>query len=134
MTLHPLDPLSSDEFSTVAEVLGREHGVGDGWRFASIEMIEPSKSEVAAFDADGTAPARRAVSVVLNRAENSTFKAVVSLDNRSTESWTHIPDVQPNFTVDEWEEADAALRAHPDVIAALADRGITDLDLVFMDT
>lgn len=134
MTFHPLDPLSSDEFSTVAEVLGREHGVGDGWRFASIEMIEPSKSEVAAFDADGTVPARRAVSVVLNRAENSTFKAVVSLDNRSTESWTHIPDVQPNFTVDEWEEADAALRAHPDVIAALADRGITDLDLVFMDT
>jgi primary-amine oxidase len=68
MTFHPLDPLSSDEFSTVAEVLGREHGVGDGWRFASIEMIEPSKSEVAAFDADGTVPARRAVSVVLNRA------------------------------------------------------------------
>ena len=40
-------------------------------------MIEPSKSEVAAFDADGTVPARRAVSVVLNRAENSKFKAVV---------------------------------------------------------
>ncbi|MET0694027.1 MAG: primary-amine oxidase, partial [Propionibacteriaceae bacterium] len=39
-----------------------------------------------------------------------------------------------NFTVDEWEEADAALRAHPDVVAALARRGITDLDLVFMDT
>lgn len=42
--------------------------------------------------------------------------------------------MQPNFTVDEWEEADAALRAHPDVVAALARRGITDLDLVFMDT
>ncbi|OZD83825.1 tyramine oxidase [Rhodococcus sp. 05-339-2] len=134
MTFHPLDPLSSDEFATVAEVLGRDHGVGDGWRYASIEMIEPAKSEIAAFDADGTVPARRAVSVVLNRNENTTFKAVVSLDDRTTESWTHIPDVQPNFTVDEWEEADAALRAHPDVIAALADRGITDLDLVFMDT
>ncbi|AJW42668.1 Monoamine oxidase [Rhodococcus sp. B7740] len=134
MTFHPLDPLSSDEFATVAEVLGRDHGVGDGWRYASIEMIEPAKSEIAAFDADGTVPARRAVSVVLNRNENTTFKAVVSLDDRTTESWTHIPDVQPNFTVDEWEEADATLRAHPDVIAALADRGITDLDLVFMDT
>ncbi|CCQ15076.1 Amine oxidase (Copper-containing) [Rhodococcus sp. AW25M09] len=131
---HPLDPLSSDEFATVAEVLGRDHGVGDGWRFASIEMIEPAKSEIAAFDEAGTVPARRAISVVLNRAENSTFKAVVSLDDRATESWTNIPGVQPNFTVDEWEEADAALRAHPDVIAALADRGITDLDLVFMDT
>ena len=67
MTSHPLDPLSSDEFNTVAAVLGRDHGVGDGWRFASIEMIEPTKSEVAAFDASGTVPARRAVSVVLNR-------------------------------------------------------------------
>lgn len=134
MTFHPLDPLSAEEFGSVAATLARDHAVGDGWRYASIEMIEPSKAEIAAFDADGTVPARRAVTVVLNRTDNTTFKAVVSLDELVVESWTHIPDVQPNFTVDEWEEADAALRAHPDVIAALADRGITDLDMVFMDT
>lgn len=32
------------------------------------------------------------------------------------------------------DRADAALRAEPEVAAALAARGITDLDLVFMDT
>lgn len=34
MTWHPLDPLSSDEVAAVAEVLGRDRGVGDGWRYA----------------------------------------------------------------------------------------------------
>ncbi|GGG05774.1 amine oxidase [Rhodococcoides trifolii] len=133
-TFHPLDPLTADEFSAAAALLGREHQVGDGWRFASMEMVEPPKAEVAAFDADGTRPDRRAVVVCLNRSENATYKAVLSLTDDAVISWTHIPDVQPNFTVDEWEEADAVLRAHPDVIAALAKRGITDMSLVFMDT
>ena len=42
--------------------------------------------------------------------------------------------MQANFTVDEFVECDELLRAHPDVIAALAKRGITDMDLVFIDT
>ncbi|MCU1404813.1 MAG: Tyramine oxidase [Glaciihabitans sp.] len=134
MTFHPLDPLAADEFTAASAILAREHGVGDGWRFASIEMVEPSKAAVAQFEADGTVPERRARLVVLNRSENATYIAVVSLDTGSVLSWAHEPDVQPNFTVDEWEEADAALRANPEVIAALAARGITDLDLVFMDT
>jgi hypothetical protein len=35
-----LDPLSADEFTAVAAVLSREQGVGDGWRIASIELVE----------------------------------------------------------------------------------------------
>ena len=38
------------------------------------------------------------------------------------------------MTLDEWHEAHEALIEHPDVIAALAKRGITDLDLVLIDT
>ena len=38
------------------------------------------------------------------------------------------------MTLDEWHEAHEALIAHPDVVAALARRGITDLDLVLIDT
>ncbi|MDT5191905.1 MAG: primary-amine oxidase, partial [Mycobacterium sp.] len=51
---HPLDPLSANEFSAVAGILRREHGVDSGWRFASIEMLEPSKAELRAYDDDGT--------------------------------------------------------------------------------
>lgn len=45
-------------------------------------------------------------------------------------SFEHIPGVQPNFTLDEFHEVDVAMRKHPDVIAALAERGFTDIDLI----
>lgn len=131
---HPLDPLSADEFRAAARTLSRDHGVGPGWRFASIELLEPGKVEVAAFEDGAPAPARRAVVVCFDRAANATYKAVVSVADGRTESFDHLPGVQPNFTVDEFEECDRVLRRHPDVVAALARRGITDLDLVFMDT
>jgi primary-amine oxidase len=88
---HPLDPLSADEFSTVAGILRREHGVGPGWRFASIEMREPDKAELRAFDEHGTIPARRATVVCFQRAENATYKAVVSLTEDRVESFHHVP-------------------------------------------
>ncbi len=131
---HPLDPLSGDEFSNVAALLRRDRGVGDGWRIACIEMLEPAKSDIAAFDAGGPRPPRKALVLCLDRSKNATYRSVVSLTDDRIESFEHIPGVQVNFTVDEFHECDEALRKHPDVIAALAKRGITDLDLVFMDT
>ena len=134
MTFHPLDPLTADEFTAAAGILARERGVGPGWRFASIELVEPGRHARAAFDVAGAVPERLARLVVLNRAENSTWVAVVSLSADALLAWNTVPGVQANFTVDEWDEADAALRAHPDVVAALARRGITDLGTVFIDT
>ncbi|OBF11767.1 primary-amine oxidase [Mycobacterium sp. ACS4331] len=133
-THHPLDPLSAAEFTTVTAILRRDRGVGEGWRINCIEMVEPAKAELAAFEETGTRPTRRAVVLCLDRAANATYKGVVSLTDDRIESFEHIPGVQANFTVDEFVECDQMLRAHPDVIAALARRGITDMDLVFMDT
>ncbi|KAA0112802.1 primary-amine oxidase [Mycolicibacterium sp. P9-22] len=131
---HPLDPLGPDEFIAVAAILGREHGVGEGWRYASIEMLEPGKAELAAFEAGGPIPPRKAVVVCFQRSANATYKSVVSLTAGRAESFDHVPGVQPNFTVDEFLECDRMLRGHPDFLAALAARGITDIDLVFVDT
>jgi primary-amine oxidase len=140
--MHPLDPLSVDEFTVVAAVLLREHDVSGvptatsnlGWRFASIELVEPTKEEVRAFEANGVVPARRATAICLNRSANATYRSVVSLSDDRVETFVHVPGVQANFTVDEFVECDQVLRQHPDVVAALAKRGITDLDNVFMDT
>ncbi|CDO33531.1 primary-amine oxidase [Mycolicibacterium porcinum] len=131
---YPLDPLSADEFRAVAAILRREHGVGEGWRIASVELVEPSKAELADFDGGGATPARRAAVICLDRSANATYKGVVSLTDDMVETFDHVPGVQANFTVDEFVECDEVLRRHPDVIAALAKRGITDLDNVFMDT
>jgi primary-amine oxidase len=134
MTFHPLDPLSAPEFTQTATILAREYDVGEGWRFASIELVEPSRAERANFSVDVAAPERRARAVLLDRRSNQTFVAVVSLREDRVLEWSAVPGVQANFTVDEWEEADAALRAHPEVIAALQKRGITNLEHVFIDT
>ncbi|ODR24622.1 primary-amine oxidase [Mycolicibacterium porcinum] len=131
---YPLDPLSADELRAVAAILRREHGVGEGWRIASVELVEPSKAELADFEGGGATPARRAAVICLDRSANATYKGVVSLTDDRVESFDHVPGVQANFTVDEFVECDEVLRRHPDVIAALAKRGITDLDNVFMDT
>jgi primary-amine oxidase len=129
-----LDPLSADEIRTVAGILRREHVIDGGWRFASIEMLEPSKVELAAYEDGGAVPARRATVVCFKRAANATYKSVVSVSTDRAESFDHVPGVQPNFTVDEFVECDRMLRQHPDFLAALANRGITDIDNVFVDT
>jgi primary-amine oxidase len=134
MNDHPLDPLSADEFTAVAAILRREREVGEGWRINCVEMVEPGKAELADFDGGGPRPARRALVLCLNRAANATYRSVVSLTDDRVESFEHVPGVQANFTVDEFHECDEMLRSHPDVIAALAKRGITDMELVFMDT
>jgi primary-amine oxidase len=131
---HPLDPLSVDEFRSVAGILRREHDVDAGWRFASIELLEPSKAELQAYEDDGAVPARRATVVCFERAANATYKSVVSVSADRAESFAHVPGVQPNFTVDEFVECDRMLREHPDFLAALANRSITDIDNVFVDT
>jgi primary-amine oxidase len=131
---HPLDPLTADEFRTVAETLRRDHGVDSGWRIASVELAEPGKAELQAFDEGGPTPPRRAVAVCLDRSANATYKGVVSIDDGRSEAFDHVPGVQPNFTVDEYTECDRVLRAHPDVVAALEARGIVGVENVFMDT
>ena len=49
MSAHPLDPLSAEEIAAAAAILRRDQGVGERWRFASIELREPSKAVVRDF-------------------------------------------------------------------------------------
>jgi primary-amine oxidase len=57
----------------------------------------------------------------------------VNLTEDAVTGWDHLRGVQPNMTVDEWHECDEMLRSHPDVIAALGRRGITDMTRVLAD-
>ena len=133
MTSHPLDPLSADEFRAAAGILRRERGVAEGWRFAGIELREPAKDVVRTWTAGDPVP-REARVTCFDRSTNSAYKAVVSLTDDAVLEWTPVPGEQPNMTVDEWHEAHVELIKNPQVIASLAERGITDLDLVLIDT
>ena len=132
MAQHPLEPLSADEFRRTAEILRRDQGLTGSWRFASIELREPPKSEVRSWR-PGEPITRTSFAVLWNRADNQTWEGTVDLTGDHVVSWTHVPGVTPHFTVDEYHEVDEAMRSHPDVVAALADRGITDMSLVLVE-
>jgi primary-amine oxidase len=125
---HPLDPLTAGEIRDAAAIVRRDRGVGDGWRFASIELKEPAKAALAAG-----LTSREARVVCWNRADGQAYRAVVSLTGDEVTAWEHQPGQQPNMTVDEWHECDEMLRAHPAVIEALGRRGITDMSRVLAD-
>jgi primary-amine oxidase len=130
---HPLDPLTPDEFRATAAMLRRDRNVTDRWRIASIELREPSKQELVEHAAGGSVP-REALVVCWNRDDGRVYKATLSLTGDRVLSWHEVVGEQPNMTVDEFYEADKMLRQHPDVVAGLARRGITDLSKVLMDT
>jgi len=129
---HPLDPLTAGEISEAAAIVRRDQGVGDGWRFASIELREPAKADLPALE-DGRLVRREALVVCWNRADGQAYRGTVSLTGDEVTNWEHLPGQQPNITVDEWHECDEMLRAHPDLVAALARRGITDMSRVLTD-
>ncbi|WP_329476370.1 primary-amine oxidase [Kribbella sp. NBC_01484] len=132
MATHPLDPLDEHEFRHTTAILRRDEELGGSWRFAAIELLEPDKAAVKAWRPGDPIP-RAAFAVLWNRADNQTWEGVVDLTGDRVVSWTEVAGVTPNFTVDEYHEVDDAMRAHPDVIAALAERGITDLSLVLIE-
>jgi primary-amine oxidase len=155
---HPLDPLTADEIRRVTALLRRERGVArPQWRVAAIELREPAK-EVARAHRSGDSFERVARAIVWDTRDGLAYVAVLSLPKSSgTESsapessgpgssgpelsgaddtllaWEPQPGRQPNATVDEWHECDEAMRRHPDVIAALAERGIDDPSLTLID-
>jgi primary-amine oxidase len=129
---HPLDPLTVEEIRKTTAILRRDREMGTRWRFASIELKEPSKDTVAGYS-PGDPISREARVVCWNREDGQAYKAVVSLTEDGVVAWEHRPGEQPNITADEFHECDVALRSDPRVVQVLADRGITDLDKVLFD-
>jgi primary-amine oxidase len=130
---HPLDPLSDDEIRHAVAILRRDEGVGPRWRFGTIELSEPSK-QVVRDHAPGDAVERAADAVYWNRDDGRTYKARVSLSGDRVMWAAHRPGVQANFTMDEYYEAQEALKRDPRVIAALERHGVRDMDRVLIDT
>jgi primary-amine oxidase len=133
MGVHPLDPLSAEEIRQAVDAVRRDRGVGERWRFASIELREPSKQVVKTHRAGD--PVDRAARVVCwDRDGGEVYQGLVSLTEDRVVKWRLEPDGQPNMTNDEYHECDEALRRDPRVIEALGRRGITDMELVLIDT
>ncbi|MCU0527456.1 MAG: primary-amine oxidase [Elainella sp. Prado103] len=129
---HPLEPLTIPEVEAAVAIVRAERQVGDRWRFPCVTLQEPPKSVVLGFQA-GDPIEREAFLILLDNETGQTYEAIVSLTESRVKSWQLIPNVQPNIMADELAECEAVVKAHPAFQAALAKRGITDLDLVVVD-
>ena len=132
-TLHPLEPLSAEEITAAVQIVRSERQAGPAVRFVSVNLHEPPKDVVLHFK-PGDAFTREAHIVLLDKAAGATYEAIVSLSEGRLKAWRHIPGVQPAIVYEEVIAAEKMLRAHPDFQAALHKRGITDIDLVMVDS
>jgi primary-amine oxidase len=134
---HPLSPLDEGEIFEARRIVC-ESGLAtippDDLRFAYVGLHDPSREAVHAFDLEGgPLPDRRLRMVVLQGPGSEVVEVTVSLTQGKVERWAEVHDVRPNLQVEEAIAVIRALAVHPDWIAALARRGITDLSLVQVD-
>jgi len=127
---HPLDPLSFEELGDVVAILRADRAGGSGFRFASVDLHEPSKLALSGSQD----VAREAFAVLLDRTEGRAYEAVVDLGSRTVARWTPLASgVQPPVMLDEFDECEVNCKADPRVVKVLAERGVTDLDLVCIE-
>ncbi|HWF55491.1 MAG TPA: primary-amine oxidase [Solirubrobacteraceae bacterium] len=129
---HPLEPLSAEEIRRAVAILRGERRLAETVRFSTVELLEPPKADVLAWPEAGQVE-RQAFVIVMDRADGAVHEAVVSLDAEALTSWTHLPGVQPRIMAEEFVECEEMLKRHPEYLAALAKRGITDPSLLMID-
>ena len=111
----------------------RELGeLGKVVRIVTVELREPDKPELARWRTHGERPPREAALVVL--AGGHTHEAVVDIGAGELVSWEHVPGVHAAITADEYAESEVAVKADAGFQAALALRGVHDLEPVMIDT
>jgi len=120
---HPLDPLSFQEYWVLLEVLRDAGHMNAETRFSIVNSHQPTKSVVWGWSKGKEFP-REAFAVVRQSAD--TYEAVVDVKQRKLVSWTKLSGVQPNWLDEEFKAMEKEVKAHPDFIAALKKRGISD--------
>jgi primary-amine oxidase len=129
---HPLEPLSQREIEEAVTILRVKQPIGKAARFVSVTLKEPAKDLVLSYK-EGAKCEREAFLILLNNSDGKTYEAVVSLSDRKITSWRHVPGVQPNIMLEEFFEAEAAVRENPEWQAAMRKRGLTDFSLAMVE-
>ena len=131
-TLHPLEPLTGEEFVQAAAIVRRETGLGPAARFVFISLKEPAKDVIRSWTPGADVP-REAHIVLRNVNDKSTCEAVVSLTDDAMLSFEVIEGVQAQITMEEMMAIEAVVQADPQWQAAVTKRGITDFGLCMID-
>ncbi|WP_440764101.1 primary-amine oxidase [Natronorubrum sp. DTA7] len=130
---HPLDPLEPEAIETAYKILTDERDVGSESLCIKIELAEPSKEALAAYDDGGDVPDRRARIVVRNGSDRQTIEAVVSLEEESVVSWEHVEGAQPSIAIEEFIACEETVKANAEWQEAVERRGVENTDRAMVD-
>jgi len=128
MTIHPLEMLSRDEISRAAAAVRSDHRFTEGTTFVHVVVHEPDKAELA-----GGSALRSAEVQLVDGPGLGAIEVVVELEKGTVTSWEHVEGVRPTLLFGEAANAIFTTKEHPEYVAALAKRGITDVDNVQID-
>lgn len=123
--VHPLDPLTKPEISTVVTVLRNTGKITSDTRFAQIYLKEPEKGQVLADIAAGHAR-RAGFALLYNWATGVASEAVVDLERRTLVSWKDLPPDDPPLRNIIVARVDEIVRADGRWFAAAQKRGLKD--------
>jgi primary-amine oxidase len=129
---HPLEPLTAEEITTAIAVLRIKDGLGPRLRIVSVVLDEPPKKEVKAFQ-PGDPMSRAARIICYDRDTRQTSIAVVSLSEEAITDWTDVDGVHPHLILEEVMIVEKVLKNDERYVAAMARRGVTDMDTVQID-
>jgi primary-amine oxidase len=123
------DALTAEEIRSVSAIV-RKAGIG-GERpgFGAVFTDEPDKALLR----EGRSVPRRARAMVLDRTSAATYDVVVDLDSEKVVSSSELTDGGAPMLIEEIAIAAELAKADPRYVAALAERGITDLEQVQLD-
>ena len=124
---HPLDALKTQEYWTIYEVLQASGRIDKDTNYASVLLHEPPKDKVLAWKTGDPVP--READVILLR-KGQVIEARVDVAGRKVESWKEPKGVQAPIIETEFHDLGELTKNDPQVRAALAKRGITDLTTV----
>ncbi len=131
-TAHPLDPLSADEVTRSLAILKHSGKLTASTLFPYLMLREPPKTEVLAWKV-GQPFRREALAVVYDHKAGKTAEATIDLRTNAIAAWQERPGVQPSVLLSEFEAVPPIVKADPRYKAAMARRGITNLDDVQVD-
>src|SRR4051794_18073755 len=125
---HPLSMLTGDEISRASGIVRADSRFTAGATFVHVVLHEPDKVALAA------GPVDRCVRVELVTGPGlGVDEVIVSLTAEVVLTWETLPDVRPTLLFGESAHAIFTTKEHPEYLAALARRGITDIDNVQID-
>lgn len=131
LAAHPLDPLTAGEIERAVAALRQQKSIGESCRFVSVTLAEPSRPDtVASLPQAGLG--RIAAVLVMDTAKGQAFEAQVDLTTAQVTKFEPLaPGLQPPIVLEEFAGCEAAVKSSPEFRAALAKRGVSDVDLVY---